>query len=221
MAAQTTKYTPLSDNGTVPAKSVGSHKIKLLEAAMADDDSLVQGLTRLINKVYSDAEEGIFKPPHIRMTHEELVRLIRLDSIAVAYLPVRAEQHLAEGNGESSLVKMADGRVIGCINVGRPSSDMGSFGLLALQEEYRGGGLGRDLVEFAEEHSRSMGCVKMQLDLLVPTLFEHAFKTRLQSWYGRLGYKLVDVGDFATEYPRIAAKLAGPVEYRIYQKPLV
>jgi hypothetical protein len=60
----------------------------------------------------------------------------------------------------------------------------------------------------------------MQLELLVPTTFEHAFKSRMQAWYQRRGYRVVKLGSFDQEYPALAVHLVGPVEYRIFHKDL-
>ena len=80
--------------------------------------------------------------------------------------------------------------------------------------------MGRQLVLFAEGSCRDKGCTVMQLELLVPTTFNHGFKNRMQAWYLRMGYSIVQLGQFGQRYPALAPLLAGPTEYRIFEKAL-
>ena len=93
--------------------------------------------------------------------------------------------------------------------------------MLALDSKHKGNGLGRQLVVFAENECCRRGCKTMQLELLVPTGFQHSGKARMQAWYLRLGYKIVKLGDFYEEYPDLAGILAGPTEYRIFEKHFI
>ena len=55
------------------------------------------------------------------------------------------------------------------------------FGLLAVNPERQGAGLGRELVEAAEEHARAAGCAAMDLRIV-------NLRAELPGFYRRLGY---------------------------------
>lgn len=97
----------------------------------------------------------------------------------------------------------------------------GGFGMLALDAAYRGSGIGRDMVIFAEEHCRKMGLEVMQLELLLPVDFEHAFKKRLQDWYLRMGYRIVKLAAFQDEYPQLEVFVSEPCKYQVFEKSLI
>ncbi|UZP38857.1 hypothetical protein NXS19_006673 [Fusarium pseudograminearum] len=110
---------------------------------------------------------------------------------------------------------------IGCVFVKLLTPTLGDFGMLALDTKYQGTGLGRQLAAFAEDECRRQGCTTMQLEILVPSTFHHEGKARLLGWYTRMGYKLVKLGDFGEDYPDLFKLLAGPTEYRVFEKTLV
>jgi GNAT superfamily N-acetyltransferase len=83
-----------------------------------------------------------------------------------------------------------------------------------------GQGVGRELVRFAEDDSRTRGHTTMQLELLVPRGWRLPSKERLHDWYTRLGYRVDRIGRIEEQYPALAPLLAGPSDYRIYTKPL-
>lgn len=180
-----------------PSKTIA---VRFPATSAADDPKFVNILVDVVNAVYSEAEQGIFKPGYQRTTFAEVAGLIRSGQLAVAY-----------GDQEDP---------VGCIFVKVLSPTRGDFGMLALDSAYRGGGFGRQMALFAEQHCRGLGCTVMQLELLVPTTFNHAFKERMQAWYLRMGYEIVNLGQFEKEYPALAPLLAGPTEYRIFEKPL-
>jgi ribosomal protein S18 acetylase RimI-like enzyme len=113
-----------------------------------------------------------------------------------------------------------DGRVVGCVQVHDVSPDTASFGMLATDAEYRGGGVGRALVDFAEERSRDRGIGVMQLELLVPRTWRHPHKEFLRAWYLRLGYRLVRTSLLDETHPHLMPQLATECDLTIYQKPL-
>ncbi|KAL3952289.1 hypothetical protein ACCO45_014006 [Purpureocillium lilacinum] len=158
---------------------------------------------------------GIFHDGYQRTSTAEIAQFIKDQRLALARL-VRPSPSPSAGAG----VGTGAGDVVGCVYVKTLSPTLGDFGMLALDVTYRGGGLGRDLVRFAEDHCRRIGCTKMQLELLVPTTFEHALKTRMQAWYLRMGYRIVKLGSFQDEYPALAPLLTGPADYKIFEKDL-
>ena len=92
--------------------------------------------------------------------------------------------------------------------------------MLAANHEYRGIGVGRELVTFAEGLSRDRGHRMMQLELLVPSVGKHPNKVFLDDWYSRIGYRVVRTISLADAYPALAPLLATECEFVIYEKPL-
>jgi GNAT superfamily N-acetyltransferase len=178
------------------------------EPSSADNAAFVSAITAVVNAAYTQSEVGIFKPTYRRTTTAEMAGLLRQGLLAVARLPPPPD---------ATTIDVP----IGCVLVKRLTPEKGDFGLLALDPAHRSGGLGRLMVRFAEDHCRAQGCTSMQVELLVPTGFEHPFKQRLHNWYSRLGYDVVHLGSFNDEYPGLAPELLVQAEYRIYEKKLV
>ncbi|KAI0905674.1 hypothetical protein F4823DRAFT_126725 [Ustulina deusta] len=194
----------------------------------ADDEALTTALTRLVNRVYSEAERGIYSTDFERTSAEDIADLLRAGELAVAYLPRRgangsaANSNTDDIGGPKPAFHETHGTPIGCISMKQVSPTAGEFGMLAVDPPRRGGGVGRDLVVFAEERCRQhLGLRAMRLELLAPVHFEHAGKTRLQDWYERLGYVRVELRDFEQAYPRLFELLSGPTEFRVFEKKFV
>ncbi|KAM0206631.1 hypothetical protein ACHAPQ_007555 [Fusarium lateritium] len=167
----------------------------------ADDENLTSTLADIVNTVYTKAESDIFIPSYKRTSAREIAQFIRNNQLAVAYL-------------------VSNNAPVGCVFIKLITPDLGEFGMLALDEKYQGGGLGRQMAVFAEDECRRRGCTTMQLEILVPQTFHHEGKAILLSWYMRMGYKLVKLGDFNEDYPELNKLLAGPTEYRVFEKSL-
>ena len=60
----------------------------------------------------------------------------------------------------------------------------------------------------------------MELELLVPTEFEHADKLFLKRWYTRIGYKRIAVADINKVDPGFSKLLKTGCVAEIYQKKL-
>ncbi|WP_020658466.1 GNAT family N-acetyltransferase [Amycolatopsis benzoatilytica] len=178
---------------------MGVPEIAFLPPSAADDLELVGALAELVNLVYAKAEAGLWAGAVDRTDVAEMAALVRAGEIAVARL---------------------DGAVVGSVRVQRLSAELGEFGLLAAAPEVRGAGIGRSLVRFAEEHSRAAGCVRMQLELLVPRNGTHPAKQFLSDWYRRLGYRVVEVAAFDGPHPDLARLLAVRCDFLIWHKEL-
>jgi ribosomal protein S18 acetylase RimI-like enzyme len=173
--------------------------IDLLPAAASADAGLVAELTEVVNRVYASAEEGLWADGAVRTTGAEMRGLIGAGQIAVARVA---------------------GRIAGCVRVQRLETGEGEFGLLCTDPAYRGTGVGRELVRFAEREVRDRGLRTVQLELLVPRSGTHPFKQFLQDWYTRSGYRLVRVDAVETSHPHLGPLLATACDFRIYHKDL-
>jgi GNAT superfamily N-acetyltransferase len=174
--------------------------VALLDAAAGQDAALVDRLTELVNRVYAIAESGLWRDGMTRTTPSEMTELIAAQEIAVA---------------------TADGEIAGCIRMHDVSEDTSEFGILVSAPEHRGTGIGRALLDFAEQHSRRRGQRAMQLELLVPRDWSHPSKEFLKRWYGHRGYRLVRTTSLDESYPHLTPLLATPCDLEIHAKPLM
>ncbi|MBF6332028.1 GNAT family N-acetyltransferase [Nocardia transvalensis] len=174
--------------------------VERVPGGAADDERLVAGLTALVNTVYAEAEDGIWREGAQRTTASEIAGLI--------------------ADGEIAVRRLADGSVAGAVRVQRLGEGLGEFGMLACDPRLRGSGIGRELVDFAESWCAGQGASAMQLELLVPRTWVHPMKDFLDRWYTRLGYRVVRRGSLEESYPHLVADLATPCDFLIYRKPL-
>jgi GNAT superfamily N-acetyltransferase len=174
--------------------------VGLLDAAASRDIGLVERLTDLINDVYATAESGLWRDGATRTTASDLAGLIACGQIAVATTP--------------------DGQIVGSVHVHQVSDDTSEVGTLVAAPDHRGTGIGRDLLDFAEEHSRKQGMRAIQLELLVPRNWRHPSKEFLRSWYSRRGYRLIGTRRMDDTHPHLAPLLATPSDLEVREKPL-
>jgi GNAT superfamily N-acetyltransferase len=168
-------------------------------ARTTGDAGFVAEVVELINRVYADAEKGLWKPDARRTDVAEIATVIVAGELAVARL---------------------DGALVGAVRVQRLASGEGEFGMLVASPEHRGVGIGRDLVAFAEGWARGQGLQTMQLELLVPRAWTHPVKEFLREWYTRLGYRPVRRDPFEQAHPALQPRLATDCDFVIYHKPL-
>ena len=147
--------------------------VRLLAPDAADDEAAVAELTRIVNGAYAVGEEGLWLEGTGRTTPGEIAGAIRSGGLLAATL---------------------EGRLVGCAYVRPLGAATAELGLVATATNQWGGGVGRRLVRSAEELMRSRGVTTMQLELLVPTEWNHPAKDRLHAWYTRLGYRVVRSG---------------------------
>ena len=86
-------------------------------------------------------------------------------------------EHFAKG----TFLLAEDGTTMAGCNYVELRGDSGYFGLLSIDPGYQGRGLGRKLVEQAEDFCRRAGCSQMQIRVL-----NH--RTELPPFYEKLGY---------------------------------
>lgn len=96
----------------------------------------------------------------------------------------------------------------GCVYV-ELRGDRGYLGLLSVDPQRQGTGLGRQLVAATEEYSRSAGCRAVDLRVISP-------RAELVPFYRHLGYVETGTAPFASDVrPRI------PSHYILMSKPLI
>ena len=60
----------------------------------------------------------------------------------------------------------------------------------------------------------------MQLELLVPTSWQHPSKQFLHDWYSRIGYRVVTTSTLGELYPELEPLLATSCDLVVYRKSL-
>jgi GNAT superfamily N-acetyltransferase len=95
---------------------------------------------------------------------------------------VETLKHLKKG---TFLLVESDNGLAGC-NYVELRGNAGYFGLLSVDPGHQGRGIGRVLVDQAEEFCRAAGCSKMQIRVL-----NH--RTELPPFYEKLGYSLARI----------------------------
>lgn len=173
--------------------------IGLEPAASAKDADRVDEVVELVNAVYEHAEAGLWVDGARRTSGQEISDLIDRGQIVTA--------------------RTGD-RVVGAVRVHALDGDTAEFGMLAADPAQRGLGIGRALVAFAERWAVDRGLSVMQLELLVPTTWDHPSKQFLHDWYSRLGYRVVRTGKLEDSYPDLAPLLATPCDLLVYRKGL-
>ncbi|MEO8042131.1 MAG: GNAT family N-acetyltransferase [Acidobacteriota bacterium] len=88
-------------------------------------------------------------------------------------------EHFAKG----TFLLAEDGTTMAGCNYVELRGDSGYFGLLSIDPGYQGRGLGRKLIEQAEDFCRGGGCSRMQIRVL-----NH--RTELPPFYEKLGYHI-------------------------------
>lgn len=173
--------------------------IERLPASASADTERMTHLTELINRVYQVAEDGLWQDGAVRTDVAEVSALAAAGEITVA---------------------TRDGQLVGCVRIQHLDSRTGEFGMLAAAPEYRGVGIGRDLVRYAEQSCVRTGRRTMQLELLVPRNWTHPAKEFLAGWYTRIGYRAVRRETVDQTYPQLAPRLDAPCDFVIYHKHL-
>jgi GNAT superfamily N-acetyltransferase len=171
-------------------------RVRLLGAG---DEPLADDVAALVNAVYRVAEEGLWRDGWARTSPARMAELIALEQVAVAD---------------------RDGALAGTVHIEDIEADATIFGMLAAAFEHRGAGIGRALVDFAEQHARERGQRTMRLELLVPRGWSHPSKEFLKGWYGRRGYEVSGTGAMDELYPSLAPMLACPCDLLLYEKAL-
>jgi ribosomal protein S18 acetylase RimI-like enzyme len=168
-------------------------------ADAAGDTATVEAIAALVNRVYERAEAGLWADGAQRTTPAEIAALVADGRIATA---------------------RAGDRIVGAVRLQDLDPEVAEFGMLAADPEWRGIGVGRELVAFAEARAAASGRTAMQLEVLVPRNWTHPSKEFLRAWYDRLGYRVERVTHLEELYPDLAPLLATECDLVVYRKML-
>lgn len=94
--------------------------------------------------------------------------------------PGELEELLADPD-TAMLVAREDGALLGCVAVTRQDERLAYLGMLCVQPELQSAGMGRRLLDAAEDHARAQGIAAMEMTVIDS-------RDRLIAWYERRGY---------------------------------
>lgn len=92
-------------------------------------------------------------------------------------------EKIAEPTTTVLVAVAADGALVACCEVRLDPAGSGYFGLFAVRPRLQGAGLGRRVLDAAEQHAARHGRVSMEMTVI-------AQRTDLIAWYERRGYRL-------------------------------
>ena len=172
---------------------------KTVDFSFADKDALspaeVHALVHMINEVYTEAEQGLFKPGILqRTTPQEILTLLECHEL---------------------MLLTTQGEIKGCVQVKRTADNSLKIGMITIAPALKGQGYGKLMMQLIETHARSNGVDRLELELLTPRTWVQDHKDFLHRWYTRIGFKKVRVIPFERQ-----DLLATECEFTLYAKPL-
>ena len=163
------------------------------------NEMTVSYLTDLINRVYDEAETGMWKPKVLRTTKSEVRKYLKCSQLILTEL---------------------NGTIVGSVLVQKQEDDVAEFGMLVCSPEHRGTGIGSNLVQAAEKWAKDNGCKTMRLELLTPRSWKNPSKEFLKDWYSRIGYKPRFTESLEKMYPEKVQELATDCDFTVWLKTL-
>jgi GNAT superfamily N-acetyltransferase len=158
-------------------------------------------LHQVMVKGYELTEEEIWGKNYVRLFYPEFEKLINAGTVYVALL---------------------NNQVVGCVNVYPKNNNTYGFGLLAVDINYTGQGIGTSLINKAEEVAKKNGATYMKIEILRIKSKEIPHKVILANYYKRLGYEYTHSEDCSCLIPEWKYKLlVEPSNFDFYKKKLI
>lgn len=105
------------------------------------------------------------------------------------------------------------GALIGCVAVTRKDEALGYLGMLCVSPTLQSGGLGRRLLDAAEDHGRAIGLATMEMTVIDS-------RTSLIAWYVRRGYAFTGETRPFHELRPADAETGPQITFVVLEKPL-
>jgi ribosomal protein S18 acetylase RimI-like enzyme len=97
--------------------------------------------------------------------------------------------------------------LVGCVAVTKKDQSLGYLGMLCVSPPLQSGGLGRRLLDAAEDHARALGLTAMEMTVIDS-------RASLIAWYERRGY------DLTGERRPFPVRRDPPITFVVLEKPL-
>ena len=139
------------------------------------------------------------------------------------YVRVSLEEYKQDIENEIVFTAKLDDEVVGTILLASIEEDTFSFSLLAVDFSKKGFGIGRLLIEKAEQTAIELGGRRMSIEILKPKNEVVPFKDQLSEWYQRQGYELTFSKSFIELKPtkvEKAKELKTEAVFDCYEKKL-
>jgi len=159
----------------------------------------LESLHTILESGYRIAESDLWVKPYARIAFGDFLNLVREDRILIAFY---------------------NKKIVGCIHYYQKTTKKFGFGLLAVDFDYKGLGIGRGLISQVERLASKKGAEIMELELLRPKGVNVPFKERLREWYERMGYVYTHSQNFAEIKPVKAQNLKRPSDFDYYTKSI-
>ena len=112
------------------------------------------------------------------------------------------------------LLAEAEGALAGCVVVADAGAGVAHLGMLTVDPALQGGGMGRVLLEAAEQHARGIGAAVMEMGVI-------AQRGELIAWYKRRGYAPTGrEKPFPYDDPRFGEPKTGDLAFVVLAKAL-
>ena len=153
----------------------------------------------LVNKVYSECEGHIWVKGHRRLSDELFETYCTKQQLKIAEI------------GDI---------IVGCVVISR-INDVTELSMLVVRPEFRNQGIGNTLIQFVLDAAKENGSYCVRLMLLYPKCQDDPWKTKLKSWYSKLGFEYVKDVDVASNLnPDFIHDLALEINYSVFEKLL-
>ena len=170
-----------------------------LRIATKNDELKAELMAQIINHVYDVSEGNIWIDDYKRTSKGQIIKLVRSRELLLA---------------------VKEDEFYGCVWLEKVDDETCKFKMLVTNPAYKGIGVGSKLVKYAESQAKVQGACKMQLELLVPTEFEHEDKMFLTQWYTRIGYRKIAEHEIDYVHKGISAYLKTDCIAQVYEKTL-
>jgi ribosomal protein S18 acetylase RimI-like enzyme len=136
-------------------------------------------------------------------TEADLLGGIRTDDESLANL-------LSKERSAMLLYKNDEGKIVGCVNL-QQHEDKVYLGMLTVNPELQGGGVGKILLKASDDYTKEIGCKKIYMTVI-------SIRQELIDWYKRHGYK--ETGErkpFPKDDPKFGLPKV-PLEFIVLEK---
>mgnify|MGYP003653242337 CR=1 FL=1 len=178
--------------------------VKIISSSESAGNSMnIEKQHEILINAYAETEKEIWGENYVRVSLEEYKEIIEQEIVFTALL-----------NDE----------VVGTILLLDEGNHQFSFGLLAVDFSKKGHGIGRLLIEAAEQKAIELGGKVMSLEILKAKNQIVPFKDQLAEWYQRQGYQFTFSKSFIEMKPTKTEKaksLITEAVFDCYEKNLI
>jgi len=154
-------------------------------------------LVDLVNHVYDISEFGLWKKEKVRVTLAEMTQYISNEEVYICRF-----KH----------------KIVGCIRLNLLHDAKSEFGMLAVDPQFRGFGIGKRLIRLVEMNAADLGCSKMQLEVFDSQNFPLPEKVFLRQWYRDLGYQYLSNRDAYSKYEWLTQKSLVSLKLELWER---